>query len=200
MLERLDGTIQSVEEQKIIVQAGFISFGVNVPNGHLFTVGGVVSFPVHLVWNQETGPALYGFKDILEKTVFIMIIGCVGVGPKLGLAILNTLGAQGFLEAIQTGNEDALSSVSGIGAKKAEQIIVYCKHKVNKLIASGIDCGANTPMARFYEVDQALSSLSYSRGEINRALDYLKTATYTTNTASFDHLLRKALSYLTQKQ
>jgi Holliday junction DNA helicase RuvA len=200
MLERLEGTIQAIEEQKVIVQSDYIGFGIYVPNVHAFTVGESASFHLHLVWNQETGPSLYGFGLPLEKSVFIVIISCIGVGPKLGLAILDKLGAHGFLEAIQTGNEDALSSVSGIGAKKAEQIIVQCKHKVNKLIASGINCGTNTQLARWYEVDQALSSLNYSRNEITRALDYIKIEQQSTSISSFDHLLRKALSYLAQKQ
>jgi holliday junction DNA helicase RuvA len=200
MLERLEGTIQAIEEQKVVVRAGPISFGVHVATGQIFSLGEAVSLHLYMIWNQENGPSLYGFGTPLDKTVFIMITSCVGVGPKLGLATLHKLGSRGFLEAIQAGDEAALSSVSGIGEKKAEQIIVHCKHKVHKLIASGIEYGSSEQLSRWYEIDQALSSLNYSRIEVNRALDYLRATPPQQGAQTFDYLLRKALSYLSLKQ
>jgi Holliday junction DNA helicase RuvA len=200
MIERLEGIIQAVDEQKVVVSCGPISLCIYHPQGHNKATGSRLSLHIYLAWNQENGPTLYGFDTQLDKTVFSMIIGCSGIGPKIGLAILNKLGAEGFLAAIQSASQDALSSVSGIGAKKAEQIMVSCKHKVQKLIASGVELTASSQLSHWYDVDQALTSLHYSKPEITRALDYLRSEYAQTENHSFDYLLRKALSYLALKQ
>lgn len=200
MVDWLEGIVQTVDEQRITICVASVGLGINVANGTSFTLGNTVALYIHLVWNQENGPALYGFSTPLDRIVFMMVTNCVGVGPKLGLAILGKLGPRGFLQAVQSGDEDALSSVSGIGAKRAEQIIVHCKHKVHKLIASGIEYTDSQQLSQWYELDQALSSLHYSRTEINRALDYLRTELSCNTTVQFDQMFRKALSYLALKQ
>ncbi|HEV2916180.1 MAG TPA: Holliday junction branch migration protein RuvA [Candidatus Babeliales bacterium] len=200
MIDRLEGIVQAIEEQKIIIRAGPISFGVYVANERSIAIGSTVSLHIYMVWNQENGPSLYGFDSALDKTIFMMVIGCNGIGPKLGLSILSRLGSAGFLEAIQSANHEALSSVSGIGTKKAEQIMVSCKHKVQKLIISGITLDNNLKLSCWYEIDQALTSLRYSRSEINNALEYLRSESTSKGTPTFDYLLRKALSYLSQRQ
>ena len=88
----------------------------------------------YMHWNQDNGPTLYGFNSILEKTVFLLIISCSGIGPKIGLAVLHHLEPATFVQAIIEENIKVLSSISGIGAKKAEQICVALKHKVAKLL------------------------------------------------------------------
>ena len=148
---------------------------------------------VHMHWNQENGPALFGFSTILEKNVFLMITSCSGLGPKLAMAVLAQLGAAEFLEAVQSANEDALSDVSGIGAKKAEQIIVQLKHKVAKLIESGIHLGASTTLEKRHEISQVLKSLNYSRPEIAAAMNYLNE-NYPGTQVAFDQLVRHALA------
>jgi Holliday junction DNA helicase RuvA len=198
MIEYIEGVVQAVEEQKIVLRAGPVGLGIHIANGLRFVAGNTVSLYVYVTWHAEQGPALYGFLSTIERSVFIMATSCVGIGSKLGLAILEHLGAYGFLEAVQSGNEDALSSVNGIGAKKAEQIIVHCKHKVHKLIERGTvqEFQYN---AQWHDVEQALLALHYSRSEIHRMLDQLR-AEPTNTVASFDQLFRRALSYLALKQ
>ena len=52
--------------------------------------------------------------------------------------------------------------------------------------------------SHFHDVSLALQSLNYSRIEIGRAMDFLKKNTVIDN-ASFDVLLRQALSYLSKQ-
>jgi Holliday junction DNA helicase RuvA len=112
--------------------------------------------------------------------------------------VLADLGAHNFLQAIQTGDDKMLSKVSGIGAKKAEQIVVQLKHKVGQLIKSGIDLSGAEHVSEWHTVTQALESLNYSRGEVNNAMHYLQK-NYGQANCSFDQLLRHALSYLTKQ-
>ena len=66
-----------------------------------------------------------------------MIIDCPKIGPGIAINILSQISAGQFLEIISSHNEEALSSINGIGPKKAEQIIVTLKSKVAKLLTSG---------------------------------------------------------------
>jgi len=92
-----------------------------------------------------------------------------------------------------------LSKVNGIGKKKAEQIAVQLKHKVTALLETGtVIMGDEQLVSHVHDVMQALQSLNYSRPEITRAMDYLKKNS-TIKNASFDHLLRQALSYLSKQ-
>ncbi len=199
MFSYLNGIIKDRSDQVIMLDIGAIAFEVKVPNSSIFPQDKKTKIYTHMHWNAEQGPSLYGFATSLEKSVFLLITSCSGIGPKIGLAALNDLGPQSFLQAIQTGNENALSKISGIGGKKAEQMIVQLKHKVAKLIKSGIELGGAQHIAHWNTVAEALESLNYSRTEINRAMSQLQKE-YADNTqATFDQLMRQALAVLTKQ-
>ena len=198
MINSLSGIIKEINESLITLDVQGVGFGVQVPQAGLFQVEQKVDLLVHMHWNQENGPSLFGFKNGLEKTVFLMITSCSGLGPKLAMAVLGQLGASEFLEAVQTGNEDALSAVSGIGAKKAEQIIVQLKHKVAKLVESGTHLGASATLEKRHEISQVLKSLNYSRQEISAAMNHLNDQ-YPQSSVAFDQLVRHALAFLAKR-
>ncbi len=198
MINYLTGSIKEIDGTYVILDIGTIGLAVSVPNAQSFKPGTKVTFYAYLHWNAEQGPSLYGFSSQLEKAVFVLVTSCSGIGPKIALAVLADLGASGFLQAVGMGNDQMLSKVSGIGTKKAEQIIVQLKHKVAKLIESGIDLGNAQELTHWHEVAQVLESLNYSRMEVNRAMSHLKKLPEQSN-GSFDQLLRKALSFLSRQ-
>jgi len=199
MISSIQGTITEIRDQLLIIDIGQLGLSVAVPTTMNFKVGSQVKLTAHMHWNAEQGPSLFGFTDPLEKTIFLLLISCSGVGPKLALAALGYLGSQGFLETMRTENVAGLSKVPGIGAKRAEQIIVHLKHKVNALLAEHpIAANSNNSLAIWQEVAQALESLNYSRPEINQTMHHLSTA-YTGTNLPFDQLLRHALSFLARK-
>ncbi len=198
MINTLSGTVQDIHESTLTLAVGGFGFGIQVPQVSSFVLGQSATLLVHMHWNQENGPTLYGFTTPLEKAVFLMITSCSGLGPKLAIAVLGQMGTHNFLEAIQAGNEDALSAVSGIGAKKAEQIIVQLKHKVAKLVESGAAAGGSQTLEERHNISQVLKSLNYSRQEISAAMNYLNEQ-YPGNAIAFDQLMRQALAFLAKR-
>ncbi len=194
MVDYLCGNIKEIAEQSIVVNIAGVGIVIQVPSGFLFQIDKNIKLYTYLHWNQEQGPTMFGFSSIIDRQVFLLIIGCAGVGPKIALAVLHDLSAKEFLQAIQTGNDTILSKVSGIGAKKAEQIIVHLRHKVSQLVAQGIELDDAQDLKQWHEISQALESLNYSRTEVSRAMNHLKKSHSEIN--SFDQLLRKALSFL----
>lgn len=197
MLSSISGKVQSVDQSLVTVTTG--GFGVAILSAHpeLYQSGQEVSVITYLHWNQEQGPTLYGFATELEKKVFLLIISCSGIGPKIGLAVLQQLTPQAFLQAVQEGNDKALSAVSGIGAKKAEQMVVQLRDKVAQLVQSGavLEGQEFGGLEQWTNVTQVLKSLNYSQKEIQVTLAYLRKE-YAGSEYTFDQLLRHGLSFL----
>lgn len=200
MFSYLKGKVTTISESTITLDVRGVGFAFQVPSPEFFQGKQEIMVPVHMHWNSDNGPSLYGFASEFERTVFLLITSCSGLGPKIGLAVLNQLSPNVFLQAIQEGDDKALSSVNGIGAKKAEQIIVQLRHKVSKLIDSGVplEQGTQQSLEQWKNLTQVLQSLNYSRQEIEATLTYLRKEGGGVSTP-FDALMRQALSFLAKK-
>ena len=67
---------------------------------------------------------LIGFLTQTEKDWFNLLRSVQGIGAKVALTILNTLDANELLRAVRMKNELAFSSVSGIGSRMAQRLVV----------------------------------------------------------------------------
>ena len=67
---------------------------------------------------------LVGFLTQTEKDWFNLLRSVQGIGAKVALTILNTLDTDELLRAIRVKNELAFSSVSGIGSRMAQRLVV----------------------------------------------------------------------------
>ncbi len=199
MIDHITGNITAVSDKAVTVEVGPLGLSILVANSTLFAIGNSQKLYLHMHWNQEHGPSFYGFVHEYERGLFLLVTSCSGIGPKIGLAILASIGAAQFLQAVQEENPKFLSQVPGIGLKKAEQIIVNLKHKVADLLLTGID----SPIAKtgndWHSVTQALESLNYSRAEISAAMHHIRQRQADGQITSFDLLLRQALSFLAKQ-
>ncbi len=66
---------------------------------------------------------LFGFDRPADRDIFRRLLGASGFGPRLALALLSALGPEGTVRSIRGRDLAALSSVSGIGRKKAERLV-----------------------------------------------------------------------------
>lgn len=198
MIHYINGTVKLHTQSAIIIEAGPIGLSIQVPKPSTFELNKPTQIHTYLHWNQENGPTLYGFEKDADRTVFSLIIGCPGIGPKIGLAVLAQLGAQGFIEAIQIQNGGLLSKVNGIGPRKAEQIVMQLKDKVSKLLSSGLAIETTKSTQQWHLLTQALESLNYSRTEITHVMSKLQSNA-TQVSPTFDQLMRQALSFLSKQ-
>lgn len=198
MIYTLTGVVQSTKKQSITLFADPVALDIAVPNETLFPVGKKQTVYLYLHWNQEQGPSLYGFQRELDKTVFLMIISCSGLGPRLGLSVLGDLGTESVIEAVHTGNDKLLSKVSGVGAKKSEQMIVQLRDKINQLVHSGISLEGSGEYTQWHTVMEALSALNYSRSEVTQAVNFVRKNVQ--GSIGFDQMMRQALSFLSKQQ
>lgn len=198
MLSFVKGTVYAIKDQAVVVDTGSFGLTLQVSDNTVFQAGSPVKLHSYLHWNQEQGPSLFGFQTELEKTVFLLVISCSGIGPKIALAVLAGMTPSVFLNVVQAGNDQALSAINGIGQKKAEQLIMQLKHKVVKLLESGIEIDQPGNVVQWQDLSKVLVELKYSKAEVTQALKYVQE-TQQPGGAKFDVLLRSALSYLSKK-
>jgi Holliday junction DNA helicase RuvA len=118
MIHMITGVVKAQYDQAIMVDIGTLGFLVQVPQNAGLEVGSTVSLHTYLHWNQEQGPSIFGFNTDIEREVFLLIISCTGIGPKIGLAVLAQLGYQAFIRAVQQEDILALSRSAGLGPKR----------------------------------------------------------------------------------
>jgi len=126
-------------------------------------VGSKVELYVH-THVREDEISLYGFSDKKALQMFELLIGVSGVGPKMGMNILAKGNAETIQRAVATADVGFFTSVSGIGKKNGQRIIVDLRTKLGSvaeldLAEEGED-----------EVAQALVSMGYDRERVGKVL------------------------------
>ncbi|MBN1408654.1 MAG: Holliday junction branch migration protein RuvA [Calditrichaceae bacterium] len=115
----------------------------------------------------------YGFFDDTERDLFTGLLGISGIGPKLAQTVLSGMSAEKLVKAIQTGDEATLSSISGIGKKTAQRLIVELKDKLKSIrfeLGGEEEDSKQTLGVSGEEVMMALLSLGYGRAQAERAI------------------------------
>ena len=127
MIAGVTGILAERDGDTIVVQTdGGVGYTVTVPAGvaeRLPARGSRVSLHTELVV-KEDGWALFGFDHPAERLVFQRLLGASGFGPKLALALLSALGPERTVRSILSRDLVSLSSVGGIGKKKAERLVL----------------------------------------------------------------------------
>ena len=196
MIASISGRLVSKGVDRVIVQTtGGVGYEVVVPLGvmeRLPAPGEPVTLTTELVV-REDGWALYGFLEAGELQLFRRLLTVSGVGPRIAVAFLSTLGAERGARAIQKKDIAALSSVSGIGKKLAERLALELADKLGELGSS-----APAPVTGPAEAAlHALERLGYGAAEAERALrQALAGDGGSTDTEA---LVRRALRILTTK-
>lgn len=78
---------------------------------------------------KEDDIKLYGFYTKVERDFFIKIINVNGIGPKIALSILSSFTTNELLTIINSNDYKMLSTVPGLGAKKAQKLLIELKDK-----------------------------------------------------------------------
>lgn len=160
MIASITGTLRERDGETLLIEtAGGVGYAVTVPLGvleRLPATGERINLLTELVV-REDGWALYGFDRAADRAVFQRLLSASGVGPKLALAVLSTLGAERTVRSIQQRDLAVLSSVPGIGRKKAEKLAVELADRLGAVPGDGIAL----PAGPGDEAVQALVRLGY---------------------------------------
>lgn len=128
MLAFLRGTILFVRDSSLVVDVHDVGYAVAISGSLLMTKKAGDSVELFLHQHiREDGNDLYGFETQNDLTLFERLISVSGVGPKTALNALSTASSDGIKSAIARGDAGLLRTISGIGPKAAERIIIDLK-------------------------------------------------------------------------
>jgi holliday junction DNA helicase RuvA len=117
---------------EVVIESGGVGYRLAVSAETLHAVpdvGREAFLHAHLVLRDDA-ILLFGFAELAERELFLMLIGVQGVGPKVALAVLSGGSPRELLNAIATGDSARFQAVPGIGKRTAERIIVELREKV----------------------------------------------------------------------
>lgn len=110
---------------------------------------------------------LYGFISRDEHILFNLLLTVSGIGPKQSIKILGTRNAPDIIRAVVSEDSSFLMAMSGIGKKKAQQIILELKEKVRKFFDT-----VHTPESPLYiDAIGALETLGFTPAESRNAVE-----------------------------
>ncbi len=197
MIGYLRGIVLRCDPQQILLDVGGVGYEVHVPQATYDTVvrlGAGAQVAVHVHTNvREDALQLFGFTTEVERQLFHLLIGVSGIGPKLALTILSGLPPGDLAAAIGGGDLRRLSSISGVGKKTAERMVVELKEKA-QLLAASLPSKPILPTADD-DLVTALVNLGYRRGAAEDAVARLEKEA---KEAPFAERLRLALKLLSR--
>ena len=127
--------------------------------------------------NREDGTNLYGFLDIDQRDLFREIISISGIGPQIGIALLDEFEVNQLLLTIENKESSLLTKTQGVGKRIADRLIVELRSKLKRFISNkeiSLDktnnIGSNHFSKYIEEIYSILNSLGYLDNEIKDSI------------------------------
>ncbi|KGJ06731.1 Holliday junction DNA helicase subunit RuvA [Paracoccus halophilus] len=139
MIGRIAGTILHRAQDHVLIDVRGVGYIVHVSErtaAALPAAGQAVALYTELLVREDL-LQLFGFPTLLEKEWHRLLISVQGVGARVALAILGSLGPEGLARALALGDWSALRKAPGVGPKLAQRIAMELKDKAPAVMALG---------------------------------------------------------------
>lgn len=172
MIGFLSGQLHSKSANQLILLVGGIGYLVTVPPGYLnlLKVSAQTELFIH-THVKEDALDLYGFLTPEELELFKLILTVSGVGPKTALLVIDK-GVGKVEQAIKGADTDFFTTVSRLGHKNAQKIIIELKNKLGGL--KELDLTSENEEST--QAIEALRNLGYTRQEALQAIQAVPTS------------------------
>ncbi len=142
MIARLRGRIGPMAADRVILDVGGVGYLVFCSARTLGQLPHEGEATLHIETHvREDHIHLYGFLEPAEREWFTLLQSVQGVGARLALAILSTLGQAELAQAIAQGEKAMLTRAPGVGARLAQRLVTELKDKI-----AGFDLGPGAPI------------------------------------------------------
>ena len=176
MSGRLRGVVTQEEDGTVVVDVNGVGYEVIVPLGTVGRAGadseGKTTLFVHTHVREDV-LSLFGFASEADRVAFRTLIGVSSVGPKTAVGILSALPAGELARAVAAKELGRFTSISGIGKKTAERLLLELRDKLPS------DVALSAPKTKTAErelhgnaerVASALVKMGYKSQEADRAI------------------------------
>lgn len=201
MISWLKGKIQHISKNNLILDVNGVGYDLLVSSSISeanLKVGQQKQLVVYTDV-KENAINLFGFNSVSEREVFLLLKKVKGVGSKLAMGIISSVGAVMVLKAIGREDISILTSVPGVGKKSAERIILELREKVDTFTEGSNDF-ANKGLSSKIEIQSlgkdailALERLGFNSSQAQKAVNEVLKLN---KTVSSSEILRKALAII----
>lgn len=169
MIAYLKGTIHHAGTDRLIILAGGVGYNVFIKPTFDIPLEEDAEIELYIYTNmKENALELFGFNSPQELSLFETLISVSGIGPKTGLSVLSVGTPQQILSALENKDASFFQSVSGIGKRTANRVILELQDKITDQ-----DLITMTGSAK-QEALEALIELGYRRSEAEAALSKIE--------------------------
>ena len=185
MISWLKGEIinkwQISSKKGVVLNVGGIGYEIQLLQKHIDATenSNLVEFWIHQI-DREDCSNLYGFKDVNQRDLFREIISVSGIGPQIGMALLEDFEVTQLVNAIENKESILLTKTQGIGKRIAERLIVELRNKLQRFIANNEASSINNKeivtiqFSKYIdEICTILKTLGYVDNEIKDSIKIL---------------------------
>ena len=139
MIGRIAGIILHRAQDHVLIDVRGVGYIVHVSErtaAALPAAGQATALYTELLVREDL-LQLFGFPTLLDQEWHRLLTSVQGVGAKVALAILGTLGPEGLARALALGDWSALRKAPGVGPKLAQRVTMELKDKAPAVMAMG---------------------------------------------------------------
>ncbi|MFI5323182.1 MAG: Holliday junction branch migration protein RuvA [Thermodesulfobacteriota bacterium] len=192
MISLLRGKVAHKTLGKVTIDIHGVGYGVTMPLSTYYRLpdlGGEAELKIYTSM-KDASIELFGFLTEDERTVFTLLIGVAGVGPRVATNILSSTSPAEFVSAISSGSL-AKKKIPGIGPKLASRLTTELKDKI-----SGLSITEEPAKERgvLEDVVSALLNLGYKKAEIDEHISEIEKISTVEN--GIEKALRESLKVM----
>lgn len=173
MLAYLEGRVlERTENGCVLVTAGGIGYEIFLPEHALAQLpaqGGSAAFYTSFIV-REDAQELFGFPSWDERQTFNLLTGINRVGARTALAILSRYRPDDLRRIVADDDAAALTQVSGIGKKTAQQIFLELKYKLKGEAPVSLSAAAAGRPSVYRDALTGLANLGYDEDTAGQVL------------------------------
>jgi len=196
MITFLDGILVEKSPTRLVLNVGGVGYEVFIPLRSYDRLP-AENQPCRILtfdYIREDQHTLFGFMSEAERKMFSLLMGVSGIGPKLAMSALSSLAVRELIAAVAAADVKRLGTISGIGKKTAERMILELKDKFSEGEMLEASAGMPEGMAadqRVRDAVLALIALGYKQAESQKMV--MNVMSRLTPEASVEEVVRRAL-------
>ncbi|MDA1317324.1 MAG: Holliday junction branch migration protein RuvA [bacterium] len=185
ILDEVEGSIGLIETASGLYYRVFLT---NATLSRYSPASEITIYTYHHI--REDTQLLFGFETKREYTLFVLLIGVNGVGPKSAFLIISSSTVDELIQAVKENDYSYFTRIKGLGKKTALKILLDLSTKFN----SEFIFEPEKPMSESDKtVIAALVSLGFAKKEATDALHVLES------TLSTEEKIKEAIGHITKQ-
>jgi Holliday junction DNA helicase RuvA len=132
MIGRLTGRLATKAPDQILLDVSGVGYLVHIPLSTFYELPEVekpASLWIH-THVREDALSLFGFLTERERSLFLLLLGVAGIGPKVALTVLSGIPPSELVAALRKQDVRRLVAVPGVGKKTDERMVLELSAKV----------------------------------------------------------------------